>query len=104
MDNFSFYNPTRIEFGTGKERLIGEILAQHGIKKVLLAYGSADQRVPLPHGRQFYDAVRKTNAQVEWVEYATEGHGWALPATRYDFWQRVEKFLTRHIGPGGASQ
>ncbi|MCS3458885.1 iron-containing alcohol dehydrogenase [Aeromonas sp. BIGb0445] len=40
MDNFSFYNPTRIEFGTGKERLIGEILAQHGIKKVLLAYGS----------------------------------------------------------------
>ena len=40
MDNFSFYNPTRIEFGTGKERLIGEILAQHGIKKVLLAYGT----------------------------------------------------------------
>lgn len=40
MDNFSFYNPTRIEFGTDKERLIGEILAQHGIKKVLLTYGS----------------------------------------------------------------
>ncbi|PMQ15723.1 S9 family peptidase [Janthinobacterium sp. AD80] len=71
---------------------------------LLLAYGSADQRVPLPHGRQFYDAVRKTNAQVEWVEYATEGHGWALPATRVDFWQRVEKFLDRNIGPGSASQ
>lgn len=40
MDNFSFYNPTRIEFGTDKERLIGEILAQQGIKKVLLTYGS----------------------------------------------------------------
>lgn len=40
MDNFSFYNPTRIEFGTDKERLIGEILAEHGIKKVLLTYGS----------------------------------------------------------------
>ncbi|MFC5708259.1 iron-containing alcohol dehydrogenase [Aeromonas eucrenophila] len=40
MDNFSFYNPTRIEFGTDKERLIGEILAQYGIKKVLLTYGS----------------------------------------------------------------
>ena len=40
MDNFSFYNPTRIEFGTNKERLIGEILAEHGIKKVLLTYGS----------------------------------------------------------------
>ena len=40
MDNFTFSNPTRIEFGTGKEQLIGEILAEHGIKKVLLCYGS----------------------------------------------------------------
>ncbi|MGK5078638.1 alpha/beta hydrolase family protein [Janthinobacterium sp. HLX7-2] len=65
---------------------------------LLLAYGSADQRVPLPHGRKFYDAVRKTNSQVEWVEYATEGHGWALPSTRYDFWSRVEQFLLKNIG------
>ncbi|QSI76268.1 iron-containing alcohol dehydrogenase [Niveibacterium microcysteis] len=40
MDNFSFYNPTRIEFGKGKEQLAGQILAEHGIKKVLLTYGS----------------------------------------------------------------
>jgi len=40
MDSFSFYNPTRIEFGAGKEQLIGQILASHGIKKVLLTFGS----------------------------------------------------------------
>lgn len=40
MDNFSFYNPTKIEFGKDKEQGIGEILAAHGIKKVLLTYGS----------------------------------------------------------------
>ena len=40
MDNFSFYNPTRIEFGKDKEQLIGQILAEHDIKKVLLTYGS----------------------------------------------------------------
>ena len=40
MDNFSFYNPTRIEFGKDKEQLIGQILAGHDIKKVLLTYGS----------------------------------------------------------------
>jgi alcohol dehydrogenase YqhD (iron-dependent ADH family) len=40
MDNFSFYNPTKVEFGKDKEQLIGEILAGHGIKKVLLTYGS----------------------------------------------------------------
>ena len=70
---------------------------------LLLAYGSADQRVPLPHGRKFYDAVRKTNAQVEWVEYAAEGHGWALPVNRYDYWRRVEAFLQRNIGTAGTN-
>lgn len=40
MDNFSFYNPTKIEFGKEKEQLIGQILAEHGAQKVLLVYGS----------------------------------------------------------------
>lgn len=40
MDHFSFYNPTRIEFGTDKEQQIGSILAANGIQKVLLTYGS----------------------------------------------------------------
>ena len=40
MENFTFYNPTKIEFGSGKEQLIGQHLAEHGIKKVLLCYGS----------------------------------------------------------------
>jgi NADP-dependent alcohol dehydrogenase len=40
MDHFSFYNPTRIEFGADKEQQIGSILAANGIKKVLLTYGS----------------------------------------------------------------
>ena len=40
MENFTFFNPTRIEFGTGKEQLIGQHLAEHGIGKVLLCYGS----------------------------------------------------------------
>lgn len=40
MENFTFYNPTRIEFGAGKEQQIGQHLAEHGIKNVLLCYGS----------------------------------------------------------------
>ena len=40
MDNFTFFNPTKIEFGTGKEQLIGQILSEHNIKTVLLSYGS----------------------------------------------------------------
>jgi alcohol dehydrogenase YqhD (iron-dependent ADH family) len=40
MDNFTFFNPTKIDFGTGKEQLVGQHLAEHGIKKVLLCFGS----------------------------------------------------------------
>ena len=40
MENFTFFNPTTVEFGTGKEQLIGRILAEHDVKKVLLCFGS----------------------------------------------------------------
>lgn len=66
---------------------------------LLLAYGGADRRVPLAHGKQFYEAVKAGgNQQVEWVLYPEEGHGWYLPQTRIDFWGRVETFLNQHIG------
>lgn len=40
MENFTYFNPTTIDFGSNKEQLIGQYLAGHGIKKVLLCYGS----------------------------------------------------------------
>lgn len=40
MDSFTFHNPTRLDFGTGKERLIGQHLAEHGVRSVLLCFGS----------------------------------------------------------------
>lgn len=65
---------------------------------LLLAYGGSDYRVPIVHGTKFRDAVKKTNKNVEWVEYPEEGHGWGLVKNRVDFWTRVEKFLDRNIG------
>jgi dipeptidyl aminopeptidase/acylaminoacyl peptidase len=67
---------------------------------LLLAYGGADLRVPLYHGRKLYDAVKPHNKQVEWVVYDEEAHGWTLVATRVDFWGRVERFLQKQIGKG----
>lgn len=40
MKNFTFYNPTRIEFGKGKEENIGQYISEYGITKVLVIYGS----------------------------------------------------------------
>ena len=67
-------------------------------RPLLLAYGAWDVRVPIVHGEKFRDAVKPHNPNVEWVVYDKEGHGWSRPESRIDFWNRVDKFLTRHIG------
>ncbi len=40
MKNFTYCNPTRIEFGKGKEKNIGQYMSEYGVKKVLIVYGS----------------------------------------------------------------
>ena len=40
MKAFTYYNPTRIEFGAGKEKNIGEYISEYGVTKVLIVYGS----------------------------------------------------------------
>lgn len=66
---------------------------------VLMAYGGKDERVPLIHGEKMRDALKPHNTQVEWIEYPDEGHGFVDPKTQADFWQRVEKFLGKHLSP-----
>ena len=95
----------------GYTRLIGDPVADAAMLKavspienaarikqpLLLAYGAWDVRVPIVHGEKFRDAVKPHNPNVEWLVYDNEGHGWARPETRIDFWSRVEKFLARHL-------
>lgn len=40
MVDFTYHNPTKIEFGKGKEHLIGAEVAKENITKILLCYGS----------------------------------------------------------------
>ncbi|WP_428739403.1 iron-containing alcohol dehydrogenase [Sulfurimonas sp.] len=40
MKDFTSFNPTRVEFGADKEKQIGGYIAESGVKKVLLVYGS----------------------------------------------------------------
>lgn len=40
MHDFTYHNPTKIEFGKEKENYIGEYISLSGIKKVLLVYGT----------------------------------------------------------------
>jgi dipeptidyl aminopeptidase/acylaminoacyl peptidase len=63
---------------------------------VLMAHGEFDRVVPIEQGIKMRNALRH-NPNVEWIEYPTEGHGWTLEANNVDFWNRVERFLDRHL-------
>jgi len=67
-------------------------------RPLLLAHGTDDRRVPMPHYTLMRSALRDAKADAEFVEYVGEGHGWSTLKTRLDFWGRVEKFLDKHIG------
>lgn len=67
MDKFTFFNPTTIEFGADKEQDIGQHLATHGVRRVLLCFGS--DRIKR---EGLFDVVSKRLAEkgIEWVECA----------------------------------
>ncbi len=65
---------------------------------VLMVYGGGDRRVPIIHGESMRDALRKNGTPVEWVAYQEEGHGFLLEKNRFDFYDRVAKFLAQHLG------
>ncbi len=97
----------------GLPRLVGDPVADAALLKaasplenaarirqpLLMAYGEWDVRVPPVHGEKFRDAVKPHNAQLDYVVYPKEGHGWQQPATNIDFWTRVERFLARNLPP-----
>lgn len=58
MNSFTFHNPTRIEFGADKERQIGLHLAEHGVRSVLLCFGS--ERIKRDG---LFDTVRQSLAE-----------------------------------------
>jgi dipeptidyl aminopeptidase/acylaminoacyl peptidase len=71
-------------------------------KPLLIAQGANDPRVKKSESLQMVEALKKAGKVVEYVEYADEGHGFARPENRLDFYGKAEKFLAQHLG--GRSQ
>ena len=64
---------------------------------LLMAHGLEDLRVPVVHANRFRDAVRQNNANVEFITYTNEGHGWRHADNRIAFWKRVDAFLEKNL-------
>lgn len=67
-------------------------------KPLLIAQGANDPRVNKAESLQMVEALKKAGKIVEYVEYADEGHGFARPENRLDFYGKAERFLAEHLG------
>lgn len=64
MNDFTYYNPTKIEFGKEKENNIGTYIHQSGIKKVLLVYGTGSIKQNGLYDRVVH-SLRENNIEFE---------------------------------------
>ena len=65
---------------------------------LLIGQGANDPRVNIRESTQMVEAMRARGLSVEYVVYADEGHGFARPENRLDFYGRAEQFLSKYIG------
>eukprot|EP00293_Proteomonas_sulcata_P014464 CAMPEP_0184308296 /NCGR_PEP_ID=MMETSP1049-20130417/16785_1 /TAXON_ID=77928 /ORGANISM="Proteomonas sulcata, Strain CCMP704" /LENGTH=283 /DNA_ID=CAMNT_0026620949 /DNA_START=182 /DNA_END=1033 /DNA_ORIENTATION=- len=68
------------------------------VKPLLIAQGANDPRVKKAESDQMVEAMHKVGTPVDYVLYPDEGHGFARPCNRVDFYFRAEKFLEKHCG------
>lgn len=65
---------------------------------VLIAQGTNDPRTPKSESDRMVKALRRRGIECEYVVFSDEGHGFAKPANRLQFFKIAEAFLARHLG------
>ena len=65
---------------------------------LIVAQGANDPRVNIREADQIVKAMRDKNLPVTYVVYTDEGHGFARPDNRLDFYGRVDEFLAKYLG------
>jgi dipeptidyl aminopeptidase/acylaminoacyl peptidase len=65
---------------------------------IFVAQGANDVRVKRELSDAFVTLLRKRGAQVTYVVYRDEGHGFVRPENNFDFYGRVEEYLAQRLG------
>ncbi len=68
------------------------------VRPLMIGQGANDPRVKQAESEQIVEAIEKANGAVSYILYPDEGHGFARPANRIDFFARAEHFLAKHLG------
>jgi dipeptidyl aminopeptidase/acylaminoacyl peptidase len=65
---------------------------------LLIGQGANDPRVKQAESEQIVAALKANEQYVEYVVYPDEGHGFARPENRLDFYGKSEKFMNKYLG------
>jgi dipeptidyl aminopeptidase/acylaminoacyl peptidase len=63
---------------------------------VFMAYGEKDRRVPLSHGTDMRDALKKAGKAHEWMSFPNEEHGFAHEENRFKVFNGIDTFLGKY--------
>ncbi|MGZ5078030.1 MAG: S9 family peptidase [Usitatibacter sp.] len=66
---------------------------------LFIAQGAKDPRVNKDESDQMVAALKKRGVEVEYMVKDNEGHGFRNEENRFEFYEAMEKFLSRHIKP-----
>lgn len=100
MNNFTYYNPTKIEFGKEKENNIGEYLIQSNIKKILLVYGGGSVKKNGLY-KKVLDSLNKNN--IEFTELSGVVSNPLLSKVNEGIKLAKENNITAILAVGGGS-
>jgi dipeptidyl aminopeptidase/acylaminoacyl peptidase len=98
MLNLRIGNPDDPE-GQRRLREVSPVFhAERIVRPLLIAHGAKDPRVKQEESEQIVSAIEKRGGKVTYVLYPDEGHGFARPPNRLDFYARAEAFLASCLG------
>ena len=78
--------------------------AENVVKPLMVLHSENDPRVPRCESEDLVEAIRKNNGTVEYLLFAHEGHGLAKRQNKICAYERILRFLDRHLKPGDAFQ
>jgi len=67
---------------------------------VLLVHGEEDQRAPFAQAKAMRAALDAAHKPYEWMSKPGEGHGFYTEEHITEFYELLQTFLAKHIGPG----
>ncbi|MGA8656531.1 MAG: S9 family peptidase [Chthoniobacterales bacterium] len=66
---------------------------------LFVAQGARDPRVNINESNQIVEALKKRGVDVEYMVKQNEGHGFHNEENRFDFYEAMERFLSKYLTP-----